>query len=293
MNTHIFNCYTHCGKQSLFTVVKKVFGCTAREAAHRIFSYFGKDNSEIEIVANPVAELRKKLHKNAISKLEPYDDAVLDDYYNLAYGPWVDEGISVQTQKKYNLRYELMPERVIIPHYDIDGNLVGVRCRNLDQDIVDSGMKYMPVEHKGTIYKYPTGENLYGLNLTKQAINKYHRILLVEGEKSVQKFDTIYGDDNIAVALNGDKLSDGQIALLSQLDISEIIVGLDKEFETSLSLEERVYAQKVKSKFKRLTSRYTVSILWDMDGKHLKMKDAPIDQGYTVFNDLMKKRIFI
>lgn len=293
-DNRLFRCYTNCGNMDIFGLFKHLYNCSAKEAAHHVFSYFGGMDDDVEpIVENPMKILRQRLKKNAVNVLKPLDEAVLDDYYDMAYKPWIDEGISVQTMKKFDIKYDVLNDAVIIPHRDINGRLVGVRQRNLRLDIVEAGMKYIPTTDKtGKTLSYPTGDNLYGLCYTKKAINKTHKIILFEAEKSVLLMQSYIGDNNISVGLNGDKLSDGQFNLIKQLDVDEVIVALDKEYRQSLTRKEFIYAQKVQSKFEKLINRYKISVLWDTKGL-LGYKDSPIDCGYDTFQKLMAERIYL
>src|SRR5699024_11709814 len=64
---------------------------------------------------------------------------------------------------------DLNPEynQTIIPHYNIDNILIGIRVRNWRS--VEKG-KYLPLYHKGEGYQHALGYNLYGIHLNKEAI---------------------------------------------------------------------------------------------------------------------------
>src|SRR5699024_11476747 len=88
---------------------------------------------------------------------------VFDDKYHVS---WVKDYISQDIMKKYNIKLDILRQRIIIPHYDIRNRLVGVRVRNLDEDMVERGMKYVPLfTSKTTNYRHMTGSNLYGLKI--------------------------------------------------------------------------------------------------------------------------------
>ena len=47
--------------------------------------------------------------------------------------------------KKYNILYSTWQQKIIIPHYDMNNNLVGVRSRALLPDDIELFGKYAPL----------------------------------------------------------------------------------------------------------------------------------------------------
>ena len=83
--------------------------------------------------------------------------------------------------KQYNIKYSIEQNKIIIPHYDINNNLIGIRGRALNEEDLSIG-KYMPVQIEGTIYSHPLMYNLYGLNIVKDNIKKYKMAIVAESE---------------------------------------------------------------------------------------------------------------
>jgi len=193
--------------------------------------------------------------------------------------------------KKFGIKYSILSNQIIIPHHDIDGNLIGVRARNLNEELVDDGKKYMPVYYKNEVLKHPTGAALYGLNLTRKDIERYKTIILFESEKSVLQLDTMLPDMSIGVCISGSSLTYHQLDILKKLDIEEVVVALDKEFTEIGSQEEKFYAEKVKNVFlDKLTPYYRVSVIWDTDNL-LGEKESPTDRGLDTFKKLFENRL--
>ena len=120
---------------------------------------------------------------------------------------WLYEGISIQSMKQFNILYSINQNKIIIPHYNIDNLLIGIRGRALNDEDIAIG-KYMPVEIEGIIYSHPLGYNLYGLNLNKDNIRKKKMAIVFESEKSVLLYETLFGrENNIAVAVCGSNFS--------------------------------------------------------------------------------------
>lgn len=299
-DTATFVCYTHDGAFDIFSFVQKVKKTDFPSAINWIKNRFGyltpvfgefiSNNIQIEKEnLNPLQAIDKK--NIDYQKLRVYNENVLQDFYNIPHKLWLDEGISSETMEKYQISYNLDRNQIIIPHRNIDGELVGIRARNLDKYALDRGLKYSPIYHKKVEYKYPTGMNLYGIDKNKETINSSKQIILFEAEKSVMKMDSIYGCAN-AVALNGTMLSDYQVGLINKLDVNEVIIAVDKDFDDYKSKEAIKYAKKIYSIFKKLKNRYTVSIIWDKNNL-LNEKDSPIDRGKEAFEQLLNERIYI
>lgn len=214
-------------------------------------------------------------------------------YEDIYYKGWINEGISIETMKKFNIKNSISDQQIIIPHYDEDGRLVGVRCRNLNKDLVNAGKKYMPVFNNGTLLNHPTGSVLYGLNFNKKNIEKYRKIILFESEKSVLQLDSMMPDMSIGVCLSGSNLTDYQVEILKSLQIDEVIIALDKEFEKIGDEEEKYFAKKIeKSIYSKLSAFFKVSVLWDVN-QLLEKQMSPTDNGKEVFYKLFTNRIFL
>ena len=286
-----FMCFTNCGSMDIFSFVEKILNRSFFESVKYVQSYFnlyGNAKFVSEEIDNPVRLLKKPDIKRP--EIKVLNDNIMNAYYEKYYQGWIDEGISLSIMKKFDIRYSVIDNQIIIPHRNVNNQLIGVRARNLNQDQIDMGRKYIPVFYKGNSLKYPTGENLFGLNVNKEAINKSHKIVLFEAEKSVMKLASC--GLNIGVGLNGSHLGEGQKRLLDGLDVNEIIVALDKEYQKSDTKQSAAYAMKIASIFKSLTNKFNVSVLWDRDGL-LEEKDSPIDKGVDVFKKLYKERIYL
>lgn len=291
-NTKKLVCFTNCGTMDIFRFVSKVKGISNKEAFKLIVTGFDVESShDVQVEYNPSDKFERateSVHKDVKS----IDNNVLNHFYPFAIEKWKEENINYDTQHKFEIRYSIEDNAIIIPHRDQDGNLVGIRQRNLNRESVDRGIKYVPTRLNGTVFKYPTGENLYGYFYNKEEIIKSKKIILFEAEKSVMMMDTFYNDNNYSVALSGHNLSKSQIDFLYTLPVDEIIIGLDKDYkdddiETKQALEELII-----KKYRRLTNRFNVSVLWDNDNL-LGYKDSPTDQGKEIFDQLMRERRYI
>lgn len=305
-NTKNFYCYTECGSMDIISLVQKVLSLDIKSAINYICRTVGIANSTLEMkvgFGDEVTEDYLSIFKDYKSYyFNPQetdrifnfiDTNILNNFHKFYHKSFIDDGISIATMQKFNIRYDLLEHRIIIPHYDEFGNLIAIRCRNLEDTLVSNGVKYAPIFYKNKLLSAPNAKYLFGLDKTKQAISKCKKVILVEAEKSVMQLDTMYGPNNISVALSSSNLSLYQVELLRELGIKEVIIALDKEFEIYGSKEEEVQAILLKKKLiNKLLPYFTVSVIWDKENL-LNKKDSPTDHGKQVFEKLIKTRILV
>lgn len=294
-----FNCFSECGHMSIYDLVGKVLGLDFYNSFKYVLSFFNQSIYDIAIDKisytdeNNTDFFYRISNKEENKPLPIVDEKVMNIYYHLYYQGWIDEGITCTTMNKYNIQTSVIDQQIIIPHYDENNRLVGVRCRNLNNELVDQGKKYMPVINNGEMLNHSTGSVLYGLNFNKDNINRVRKIILFESEKSVMKLDSYMPDMSIGVCLSGSSLTNKQVDILRTLNIDEVIVALDKEYHKIGDNEEKYFAKKIEDTIlKKLDVFYNVSVIWDMENK-LNYKDAPVDQGKEVFEELLQNRIIL
>ncbi len=315
-----FYCYTNCGRMTFFDFIKHIKGYSDKEfykciqyVADKVGYKLSTDRNILGGIAasktlqeeekrmKRILELRAK--KNTPSyELKVFDDKILRYFdHDTFYSGWVQEGIGYETMIKYGISWYEYQKYIIIPHYDIDGNLIGIRRRSLKPEDADN--KYMPLFIEGRSYEHPLGLNLYGLYQNKEAIRKSKTAVLVEGEKSVLMGDTFYGNKNNIVATCGFNVSEYQMRLLKSLGVTRVFLGFDKDYDRNLNVVEQYkkdkvlyqnyqrYCQRLKNLGERLSqSGFVVKIISDnMQGKPLlSIKDSPTDKGKEVFEILKK-----
>lgn len=289
-----FHCYTECGQLDIIGVVMGYKGYEQEEFQKAINWISVKLNLDNHVYGFGKQEqisdweFIKKYKKNKKVKpkdkiLVPYDKNILNIFQHFYCQSWIEEGISVETMKKYNILYSTWQQKIIIPHYDMNNNLVGVRSRALLPDDIELFGKYAPFKIGNKFYNHSLGLNLFGLNHNINAIQKKRKIMLVEAEKSVFQTDTMFGEDNFTVALCGSNLTDYQKGMILMLGVREVIVALDKQYQTLDSDECKNWSQHIKDKIiDKLSPFISVSVLWDSTNL-LGYKDSPTDGVYPKY----------
>lgn len=287
----VFHCYTSCGTMSLERFIERYRDCNYYEAKRLIDEILEKSLDGFnnlykeESLENPFVRKEKKTYK--VNK--EINNFVLNSFYPIPYGGWVKEGISNKTQRKFNIRFNIERNFIIIPQLNESGQLVGIRRRALNEFDIENSGKYKPIFAGGKWYDANSSTILYGLFENKDNIKRSKKAIIFEAEKSVLQLDTFYDGNASAVALYGSNISDYQADLLRKLGAEELIVALDKEYQNEH--EYRTYLKVLVKKFQKFQSFFTVTfILDDFNSSLLDYKDSPSDHGKETFEKLLRRR---
>ena len=293
----MFHCFTECScSYDIFSLIEKVKGVSFKDALKYVQDYFGYSESDNSIDYTEQIDMsffnkfKKKEDKIVLPKV---NENVLNVFNNEYHISWVKDHIMPSSMKRFNIKLDTLEQRIIIPTRSHVGDLVGIRVRNLKQELVDKGFKYLPMKRNGILYNFPMGNVLYGLYENKENINRVKKLIIFESEKSVLALDSYYKGKGVGVAIGGSSLSDNQLELIKKLDIEECCIALDKEWDELGSNLEKYYAQKIEKVFRDKLDPYcSVTVIWDTNGK-LDEKDSPTDKGFDTWKYLWDNRLYI
>ena len=296
-NGKYWHCFTECScSYDIFSLVEKVKGVSFKDALKYVQDYFGYPESDNPIDYTEQIDMsffNKFKKKEESVKLPKVDDKILNVFDNSYHISWVKDHIMPSSMKRFNIKLDVINQRIVIPTRSDKGDLVGVRVRNLDEEMVSKGFKYLPMKHNGVLYNFPMGNVLYGLYENRDNIERVKKLVIFESEKSVLALDSYYKGKGIGVAVGGSSLSDNQLKLISELDIDEAIIALDKEWSYVGDTLERYYAEKIKKVFRDKLDPYcNVSVIHDMEGL-LDEKNSPTDKGFDTWKYLWDNRLYI
>lgn len=295
-----FHCYTHCGSFDVLELVKNVKQLDFYPALKWLAKRFGmslshgRSEGEDSSISEDLAILRRWQRKEKeVVELPKVDSSILNNYYNIFHQSWIDEGISPYSMETFGVKLSIMDQAIIIPHYDKEGNLIGIRKRNMNEELVERGLKYVPLRVGRNFYNHPTGANLYGLNVNMEHIKTTKRLILVESEKAVMQLHSMFPNQSVGACVSGSFLTNAQLEIIKSLGVDEVIIAMDKEYSANGTPQEQIYAKKIREGFVNKLIPYSkVSIVWDRENL-LNEKDSPTDRGAEVFKTLLKNRICI
>lgn len=295
--TKNFHCYTECSCNFTITsLYQRYMALNHQEVSYGEAIYHLRQFlslGEPEPFESIIIKKQEVPQKQDFITLPAIEESALDLFVPHYHHPlWLKEGITEAAQDRFDIRFSYAQNRIVIPHRDIDGRLIGIRGRAIDDEDLVFG-KYRPMQFGTQMYNHQLGFNLYGLWEHKEAIAASRRVIIYEGEKSVLKDTSFYGKNSVAVATCGSQLNRFQMNLLiKKMKVNEITLAFDKEYEKPFSKEGENYRQKLVDKCSRYLGLTNLYYIFDEKG-YLEMKDAPCDKGKEVFEELMKRRIAI
>lgn len=294
-NTRLFFCYTGCGRFDIFDLLGKMFFLEKQEdiTLDDAITLYTQSQSFINLGEYTRTQSNDITIEYEKPKFHFYGK---EEYLNLprvVVNDWVREGISPDTQRKYNVRFNYEMSSIAFPHLDKDNNLLGIRQRITNESLVRRYGKYRPLRRGGELYSTPSSFYLFGLNFNQRNIRRVKKAIVLEGEKSVMKMDSLLSEtDNIGVASFGMNFSRHQYEALKELGVEEIIIAFDRQFE---SLRDEEFQHLLKS-FKAIQDRFgsnedgiRFSYILD-ESKISGYKDSPADCGREVFTRLYQQR---
>ena len=291
-NNHFFYCYTNCLGMSIFKFLEHFY--SERGITYDWYEDIYKvvlDCSNFRLAApgQPTYKSIRDLYRRPEQiQLPTYPEGILRTFTKFYPPEWLNDGISKQAMDNFNILYSIPQNKIIIPHYNIDNELVGVRGRALNEWEVENIGKYMPVQIEGKWYSHPLSLNLYGLNKTKENIKETGICFIFEAEKSVLQMDS-FDRPNCAAAVCGSQFNKFALKILVQnCHPNEIVVCFDKEELPG----QDTYFYKLYNLCKKYRNYANFSFIYDMEGL-LDLKDSPTDKGQAIFEELLKKRVRI
>ena len=308
-NTHLFRCFTGCDEPlfDIFELVRRVknreekAGWELPQAVDyvaRMFGFQPNDNSETLQLDNledwKIFERYDRIKdintQTQEIELKEYDGHFLKNLPQPVIQPWLAEGMIQEELNRHNIKYDPKNAGIVIPHYDINNRLVGIRERTMVEENEKYG-KYRPAYIHGQLYNHPLSYNLYNLNNSKENIKKYKKAIVFEGEKSCILYGSYFGAENdISVACCGSSFIQYQAWLLINLGVEEIVIGLDKQFQEKGDQEFKKLVRNLKGIHRKYGHFIKISFLFDKEDL-LDYKSSPIDHGSKVFQELYRKRV--
>ena len=243
--------------------------CDVREAIQILKTWLGVTDDVTYSTLPIIKELKKFKPKMKTEKDIEHrhlsHDAIEDaDCSNMT--AWVDEGISPDICRKYEIGIDQMSDCISIPIWDMDGTLINILHRTLNPNFLP---KY--------IYKYKLGtvDFFWGWAQKQDDIALKRQVIIVEGVKSVLKLEQM-GYPN-AVAMLTSHLNPEQLKILIKFGY-DCVFALDKDADPVTD-----------GNIQQLKKYCRVYIVRDFNNQ-LGAKDAPCDKGAEIFADLYERR---
>lgn len=290
-DTKLFYCYTNCEAQSIFKFLEHYYETRGIEydwyndvyLVIQNCSLYKEQDFEVE---SKIPSIKDKYSYTHLLSLPALNENILDTFIKKYPIEWINEGISKRSMDIYNIKFSVSQNKIIIPHYDINNNLIGVRGRALDEWEIENVGKYLPIKLENKWLKHPLSLNLYGLNITKDNIKKTGICYLFESEKSCLQMES-FNIINCSAAVCGSNLNKFQMKILMKYcSPKEIVICFDKEEKE----QETTYFNKLYKICQKYLNYCNFSFIYDREDL-LKLKDSPTDKGEEIFKKLLERRV--
>lgn len=297
-DSKLFRCFSECGETfNIYGLMKKRIELedTGEDTFYQslFFKLVDMLNQDLSSLSSQHQRYRyetvadKYVPQGIEVVLPAHDPRVLEAFIYWPAPEWIADGIGEEAMKKYGIRHSIKRNTIIIPHYDVRGNLVGIRGRPLGrtpEELKKYG-KYIPIKIEGKMYNHPLSFNLYGLNEVKERISNSGLAIIAEGEKSALQAETFLGDANVVVATCGNSLNRWQVLqLIKHTDVREVVIAYDKK------VGDEKYFHKLHAMAVKYSNYCNFSFIYDFNDL-LEDKDSPFDKGRDIFLQLIKERI--
>lgn len=264
----IFTLIMEHKKKKFIEVVKDIKGLLNIEVDY-------KKDEENESVSRVFDDL---VFKNK-ETLDVYGEELLDNYKKRWNTNFYKDGISIETQKKFDIGFDTETQRIVIPHRNEVGELCGVMGRKIC-------MKNKRIPKYLPLVRFKKSLTLFGYAQNYEHLYNKDTIYIGESEKFVMQLDSM-GYKN-GVALSGSSISKRQIMLLVKLLPKRVVFCFDE------GLDEMVMYRNA-NKFRFLTDITDIEVymIIDRENKYLKKggKESPTDKGKKVWEKLLNECI--
>lgn len=247
---------------NILEVVKNVLG---------IADYYEHFNSQ-SIFGGFYDNIKKKLHND----IKIYCYEVLHQYKKNGNIRFLNDNISLATQRYFSIRYDVESQGIVIPIYDQFGNIMGVKIR-INKDVDDGEQKYyylIPCLMSQTLFGY--SQNY------KYLVN--NDVFVFESEKSVMQCHS-YGIRN-CVSMGSSSISRKQAQMIMELNPKRVIFMHDNGLDFK-AIERNIQMFKIYTRMLGLEVGY-----WDSEQIDIPNKSSLSDLGcerliYGIKNEII------
>jgi DNA primase len=207
------------------------------------------------------------------------DSEILKEYCNKFNIRFFQDGINFHTQKKFNIGFDTISQRITVPWFNDYDELIGIMGRyNGDEKDIK---KWMP------IIPFLKLNELYGYSQNYEFLQECDVIYIGESEKFVLQCDSM--GINTALGLGRNAISSEQIKKIIRFQPKKILYCLDE----GLPEENSIINVKATEQFLKY-SDIEVGYVYDRFNEFLgkESKDSPTDNGIEIFKAIINNCVY-
>lgn len=280
-NRNVFHCFS-CGKGGgLLSWLMNIEGLSFNDAVDKICRLAGEDvkNLKVSSAMKFYQDIKRSTDAALIvpnqieRKILPV--SAIEKFSSDLPQEWIEEGISPEAMKKYQVRIDYDSNRIVYPVWDNQDRLIGFKGRTRFKDYKALKIqKYMNYTKLGTV------DYFGGMKENRRNIEAKGEAIIFEGVKSGYKAYS-WGVDNW-LSSETSALNKQQVIVLLQAGIKNVVIAWDND----------VSWDKIVEKTKTLRNFANVYAIRDTNGLLGKKEDkmSPVDKGREVWERLYAER---
>lgn len=279
-----YRCFSTGEKGNIYTLIMNKLDKSFPDALKWVSNILGLEAAELKAVKVklPFGGYFKKIIKSYAEpelNMKVYDDDILEPYKNKYNILFCKDGIGYNTQRFFGVGYDEYTNRITIPQYDLNGNLVGIMGR-LNDSNASKDERWLP------IIPCQRSLTLYGYHFNYADISKKQFCLIGESEKFVMQLRSMGLRNSLAVC--GCDISLVQARYLKALMCKTLILCFDEGLN-----EKNIIKQARKIKIDTPLYQNEVGYIYDVDGDILPFgsKAAPSDLGKKALKKLINNKV--
>lgn len=272
-------CFSTNLKGDLITLVQNKLNLTfpkTIEFISKVVNFEEVEQREYQLPFGGFYTQLQSFRANEPVELTLYDESLLENYFVMPNIMFYQDGISEDTQYKYNISYDIATDRIVVAWRSLTGELVGLMGRKNRRNVDEGENKWFP------IVSFPKSKTLFGFSENYNFIQEKGLVIVSESEKGTLQLDTM--GLHCGVSLGGSNLSEFQANNIKSLFPQKIIIALDEGLDEEVP---RYMAEQLKigKYFKN-----EVGYIYDKNGLYLPTgsKMSPTDLPKGDFKSLLK-----
>lgn len=262
----------------LINYLIKIKKHTFKEVISRIKAELGIDNIyNYRRSKAPFGGIYNRIGTDGQPEVKIYPESTLDKYLKIPNERFLNDHISLEVQKEFQIGYDAETQRITIPIRSAFSDLIGVKGR-ANFELGEYEPKYLYLSDS-----CPASTTLYGY--CQNYTNLYEGTVLIgEAEKFVLQCAT-YGYRN-AVALASNSLSTAQAKLLLDLKPKKIIFMLDNNLDLA-NTKKNIDVLRASCQSQEIEIG-----IWDWrQNITCDYKASPTDAGKAIFEEILQTEI--
>ncbi len=206
-----------------------------------------------------------------------YPDDILDQFGKVTNMSFLRDGIGLKTQEEFKLGYDLETNRITIPQWNTNGEIVGIMGRSNDKNTPNE-FRWLPIIPCCRSY------TLFGYHINYAPIQQKQLCIITESEKGVMQLSTMGHKIGLATCTNS--ISSAQARFIKTLRVDKVVLAYDEGVD-----EEKLVAEAEKIKCNNQIYMNKVGYIYDKNNEVLPKgsKDSPTDLGREKFELLANK----